>query len=246
MKERDATGRFHVASSRSLYMPIQAIEPFGPMAGRWLGYDVYTEAALTDAIQQAVASGKVAASSPTVLLQSEPSLIVFKAVYQGRYIPDNTAERQALLQGLMALELPARFMTDLLMVYPEFGIQLVYHGMPQTSREATESFYAREAISRDEPTWSWWPRWHVQRMLNIYGQPFQLRLSYQAIPNFSLAGPHRVGIVDRSVVSLGVCPGDETASHGQGGGSSSAPGSCGRKAAFSRFCRDRSRLVLGT
>ncbi len=107
IKERDAKGPFRIASTRPLYMPLQAIEPFGPMAGRFLGYDTYSDTALTYAIQQAVTSGGVAASSPTSLLQFEPSILVFKAVYQGRYMPQEAAERQVLLQGVMALELPS-------------------------------------------------------------------------------------------------------------------------------------------
>ncbi len=38
--ERDATGQLQSASFRSSYMPIQAIEPFGPLSATFLGYDV--------------------------------------------------------------------------------------------------------------------------------------------------------------------------------------------------------------
>jgi two-component system sensor histidine kinase/response regulator len=189
LKERDATGAFRIAAPRPLYMPIQAIEPFGPMAGRFLGYDVYSDAALTDAIQQAVMSGGVVASSPTAFLQSEPSLIIFKAVYQGRYMPRKAAERQALLQGLMALELPSRSLTDLLTSYPEFDIELVYHGKPLVSRQSATPFYTRRAVSPEAQTFSWWPRWHAGRELDIYGQPFELTLSYQTGPEIALIGP---------------------------------------------------------
>lgn len=189
LKERDANGVFRLASHRPLYMPIQAIEPFGPMSGRFLGYDAYADAALTNAIEQAVVSGGVAASSPTSLFQFEPSLIVFKAVYQGRYMPREAAERQALLQGLMALELPSRFMTDVLNAYPDFDIELVHRGMPHASAENAEPFYTRSAVSRDESTVFWWPEWHVRRELSIYGQPFHLMLSYQAGAELALAGP---------------------------------------------------------
>ena len=87
---------------------------------------------LAHAIQQAVTSGVVAASPPTSLFHSEPSLIVFKAVYQGRYMPRTAAERQTLLQGLMALELPSQFISDLLIPYPAFDVELVYLGKPLT------------------------------------------------------------------------------------------------------------------
>ncbi len=189
LKEREATGDFRMASPRPHYIPIQAIEPFGPMAGRFLGYDAYSDPALTDAMQQAVTSGGVAAASPTSLLQVEPSLIVFKAVYQGRYMPRDAAERQALLQGLMALELPSRFMTDFLTSYPDFEIELVHGGTSLASRENAEPFYARGVISQDEHAFSWWPQWHARRKLNIYGQLFQLMLSYRAGSELALAGP---------------------------------------------------------
>lgn len=180
LTERDATGHFRSASPRPLYMPLQAIEPFLPMSGQYLGYDAYSDIALTYAIQQAVASGEVAASSPTSLMRSEPSLFIFKAVYEGRYRPRKVAERRSLLQGVMAVELPSRFMADLLTPYPQFAIALQHRETLGTSGQHVDPFYAREAASHDGNTSSWWPRWHVSRELNIYGQPFELTLSYQA------------------------------------------------------------------
>ncbi len=189
LKERDATGELRKASTRPLYMPIQAIEPFGPMAGWFLGYDAYSDTALTYAVQQAVTSGKVAASSPTALLHLDQSLIVFKAVYQGHYMPRDAAEPQAFLQGLMALELPSQFMADLLKSYPDVEIELMHRAMSLTSRENREPFYTRAAISRDEPPFFGWPKWHVRRELNIYGQPFELTLAYQAGAEIVSVGP---------------------------------------------------------
>ncbi|WP_089721759.1 CHASE domain-containing protein [Candidatus Entotheonella palauensis] len=195
LQERYRAGDFGIASSRPLYMPIQAIEPFGPMTARFLGYDAYSNTALTYAIQQAVMSGGVAASAPTSLLHDEQSLVVFKAVYQGHYMPQEVAERQALLQGLMALELPSRFMADLLTPYADFDIELLHRSMSSAPTEDAQPFYTHRAVSRDKPSFSWWPRWHVQRELNVYGQPFELTLSYQAGSEIPLIGPIGVALL---------------------------------------------------
>ncbi len=189
LTERDAAGRFQVASSRPFYMPLQVIEPFLPMSGQYLGYDAYADTALTYAIQQAAMSGGVAASSPTVLMLPKQSLFIFKAVYQGRYEPREVAERQALLQGVMALELPGQFMADLLSSYPEFDIVLAHRETIKTSGQRAAPFYTRAAVSREHRAPSWWPRWHDYRELNIYGQPFELTLAYQPDMEIVLSGP---------------------------------------------------------
>ena len=189
LKDRDAIGAFHAAPPRPFYMSIQAIEPFGPQAGRFLGYDAYADAALTAAIRQAVTSGEAAASSPTSLLQLEQSLIIFKAVYQGRYTPSQVADRHALLQGLMALELPSGFIDDLLEPYPEYDFELRHRGYSVGAREAVDPFYTRPAASREARRHSWWPRWRVSRELNFFGQPFELALSYQFSPTITWLGP---------------------------------------------------------
>jgi PAS domain S-box-containing protein len=68
-------------------------------------------------------------------------------------------------------------------------VELVYLGKSLESRAVAEPFYARSAVSREKPTFSWLPQWHVNRKLNIYGQPFELTLSYQAGSEIALVGP---------------------------------------------------------
>jgi PAS domain S-box-containing protein len=89
----------------------------------------------------------------------------------------------------MALELPSQFISDLLISYPAFDVELVYLGKQPASRETVKPFYTRRAISQETTTFSWLPEWHLGRQLSIYGQPFELTLSYQAGPEMALIGP---------------------------------------------------------
>ncbi len=86
-------------------------------------------------------------------------------------------------------------MADLLTPYPEFEIELVHRGMSLASSQAAEPLYTRGTLSRDEHPLFWWPKWHVRRQLNIYGQPFELTLSYQSGTDIALAGPIGFGLV---------------------------------------------------
>lgn len=174
--ERDANGKFQSASLRSSYMPIRAIEPFGPLSALLMGYDAASEPQLVPTINRAATSGTVTASAPIGFMQPKPSLLIFKAVYQGRYMPEETSSRQAQLLGMMVLELPSEFIADLIAAHPEFEISLRHRD--DQSRDA-EPFYHRTRLAGAQTPISWWPRWTVRRTLDLFGQPFELTLSYQ-------------------------------------------------------------------
>ena len=115
---------------RPSYLLISSIEPLSPLAARFLGYDAASNPQLAPAIEQAVISGTVTGSQPLALFQPHQSIFVLKAVYQGRYAPQTSPSRRALLYGVIALELPGRlFLDDLLRGHRDFEVSLV-HEMP--------------------------------------------------------------------------------------------------------------------
>jgi CHASE1-domain containing sensor protein len=82
--------------SRPFYLPISPIEPLEPRSARFLGYDADSNPLLRLAIRQAMEAGGVAASLPTELFQHGRGVLLFKAVYQGRYTPWTSDARRAL------------------------------------------------------------------------------------------------------------------------------------------------------
>ena len=118
--ERDAAGQFIPVASRPFYLPVSSIDPLEALAARFLGYDAASDPLLASSLQQAVTSGAVVASLPTASLGQEQSILLFKAVYQGRYVPQTIESRRALLHGIVALALPRHFVTDLVQAYPAF------------------------------------------------------------------------------------------------------------------------------
>ena len=57
-----------------------------------MGYDIASDPLLAPAIDQAIASGTVVASLPTTFLGHGQSIVLFKALYQGRYVPQTADE----------------------------------------------------------------------------------------------------------------------------------------------------------
>ena len=93
-------------------------------------------------------------------LWQEQSILLFKAVYQGRYAPQTVESRHALLHGIVALALPHHFVTDLVQAYPAFKVSLD-RGLTVIPRAPA----------------SWWPHFTYRRELDIYSQPFVLSIA---------------------------------------------------------------------
>ena len=123
--ERDTTGQLIPVAPRPFYLPVSSIDPLEALSARFLGYDAASDPLLASSLQQAVTSGAVVASLPTASLWQEQSMVLFKAVYQGRYAPQTIESRRALLHGIVALALPHHFVTDLVQAYPAFKVSLV-------------------------------------------------------------------------------------------------------------------------
>ena len=91
------------ADDRSEYLIIKVLEPLLPHAGSLLGFDVLSDPKLAEAVSQASRTGKGVASTASNLAQKGESIVIFKAVYQGRYTPTDEQERQEMFNGAIAI-----------------------------------------------------------------------------------------------------------------------------------------------
>jgi len=88
------------------YFPINFVEPMTPMSASLLGLDIGSLAGMQQVIEFAERTGEVAASS---IKSSDyfktPSILMFKAIYFGRYPPQTKAQRSLMSNGLVALKI---------------------------------------------------------------------------------------------------------------------------------------------
>ncbi|MCB1875612.1 MAG: response regulator [Chromatiales bacterium] len=89
---------------RPYYLPIINIEPLDPPNGRLLGFDPLSHKALVRTVNSAIRSGLVRAS-PMVRVADADRVLLFKAVYYGRYPPNNAAGRESMFAGAIGAEL---------------------------------------------------------------------------------------------------------------------------------------------
>ncbi len=94
------------------HLPVDFIEPMTPRSASMLGVDIYSLPGMHRVIDFAVSSGKVAATQITESINlKKPSLLMFKALYLGRYPPETSMERMSMLDGLVGIEIDVeRFM----------------------------------------------------------------------------------------------------------------------------------------
>jgi len=88
------------------YLPINFIEPMTPLSAKLLGLDIRSLAQMSSVTEYAINTGKVSASAPLVLSDSKKTvLILFKALYLGRYPPESIAARAAMFDGFVAIKI---------------------------------------------------------------------------------------------------------------------------------------------
>ena len=169
---RRENGQLTTVTPRPFYTPVSALEPLDPRSARFLGYDVYSDPPLATAAQQAVISGQIAASRPTDLFHGDRGITVYKAVYQGRYAPQSPERRKALLEGVMALELPGDQVDEIAHTYPDYDIALFHEHFSQDDFRGR--LYRQERIEPPDLVLPWWPPFIYRRTLMTYGQPLVL------------------------------------------------------------------------
>ncbi len=161
---------------RPFYYPIVIIEPLEPEQARMLGYDMYSDANAKQAIDAAIRTGEVSASTPFRLVNGLQAYILFKAVYSGLRMPENEAQKFAQAQRLVSLLIKTQYLlasSDILT--PDARVVLMH----QTGD-------ALHDISRIEPdhkvssVWRWLlPRMTFSKNLDGEGQPFQIQIEKQ-------------------------------------------------------------------
>lgn len=90
---------------RAVYFPIVYLEPLLPLQAQYLGFDVYSNPVLQEAVDAAIAHGGIAISSRFTLGANIAGLAQFRPVYMNEYLPADPAERYAQTRRLVALQL---------------------------------------------------------------------------------------------------------------------------------------------
>ncbi len=107
------------------YLLISMLRPMEPPLGSMLGYDLLTEPAMRESMTIAIREGITAASNPSHFLRPQGSMLIFNAVYEGRYVPRSVEERRARLNGLLALEIePVSFLQGIISNSYPVGIEI--------------------------------------------------------------------------------------------------------------------------
>ena len=106
--EKDTGGKQKIAADRDFYLPIDLITPLDPEFASLLGYDIASDRAIQNAIEEAVESGRSVASLPLELGQQERGYLLLKAGYRGYEIPASPESRREQFNGLIALHLEAK------------------------------------------------------------------------------------------------------------------------------------------
>lgn len=174
--ESTSDGRLTKAAQRNEYLIINIIEPLLPHMGSLLGYNVLSNSDLADAVNNATRSGTGVASTVTSLLHREGGIMVFKAVYQGRYSPGTEKERISMFSGAIAMEIGAKsLLSDIAQTTAQLKVSL-----HQKNTETDQVFeYTFNDISKSESESSVLPVLTYKRDLNLYGQSTELNITQQ-------------------------------------------------------------------
>ena len=163
------------ADNRAEYLVIKIIEPLLPHMGTQLGYDVLSDPRLTDAVHKASRSGAGVASFVNDLLQEGESIMVFKAVYQGRYAPTSEAERLEMFNGAIVVETSAENLLS--GITPDNKHMTVALGHDRVS-EDKQLQYTFDRDNRQERS-PFFPLLQYERNIDLYGQPTVLTIAQQ-------------------------------------------------------------------
>ncbi len=177
--QSNSEGKTVRAENRPEYLVINIIEPLLPHMGSLLGYDIYSNPDLASAAMNASRTGKGTASPVTSLLQPDGSIMVFKAVYQGRYSPLNEDDRLSMVNGAIAMEVGAgSLLSDILPNEANLNLSLL---LKNTEGE-TPYDLAEHKGHRPDTRPSVLPVLEYKRDLDLYGQTTTLRLARQLLP----------------------------------------------------------------
>lgn len=163
------------ADTRAEYLIIKIIEPLLPHMGTRLGYDALSNPSMTEAVINASRTGKGVASFVNDPALSE-SIIVFKAVYQGRYAPTSEKERMDMFNGAIAIETGAESLLSNLI--PAMGnISLSLNHKHTADEQRFEYAFKNKSDATSQR--SILPQLSYKRNIDLYGQPTELSITQQ-------------------------------------------------------------------
>ena len=174
--QSSADGTLVPADARAEYLIIKIIEPLLPHMGSQLGYDVLSNPSLKEAVTKATRTGGGVASFVSGLLQQDESIIVFKAVYQGRYAPTSKAERLDMFNGAIAVETGAESLLN--NIIPGIGSMNISlrHGDSVPEQHFDYSLDNRYNGIGNRIIL---PFHSYKRTIDLYGQPTELSITQQ-------------------------------------------------------------------
>ena len=178
ISEQDGDGRLRDASDRPLYFPIRSIEPLEPELVHWIGYDLWADPAMSQAIQKAIDRGEVAASKPTAFATGGRGYLAFKAIFQGNVAPETEQARRVQLAGLIALHIDAgRVFADLPGVLDDLSLSFFNIG---AARDGEGGLVYSSTAQRPDPLADrLFPEFVVSRRMVMQGDAFLLQATFR-------------------------------------------------------------------
>ena len=174
--ESTRDGRLVPANKRAEYLIIKIIEPLLPHMGSQLGYDVLSNPSMSEAVHNASRTGTGVASFVSGLLHSDKSIIVFKAVYQGRYAPTSEKERMDMFNGAIAIETGTEsLLSNIIAATGKMNATLSQN--PTVEDQRFEYDFENKSGTKSQPTIL--PLLSYKRHIDLYGQPTELSISQQ-------------------------------------------------------------------
>ncbi|NNJ96586.1 MAG: response regulator [Gammaproteobacteria bacterium] len=176
IREMTRDGRFIQSENRSEYLILKVLEPLSPHMGSLLGLDVLSAPELAKAVNEASLTGRGIASAAGNLTHTGESVIIFKAVYQGRYTPTDENERLDMFNGAVAIVTDAESLLSNLT--PWIGnIGVTFNLVNSASDEGRA--YSLDSINSTQVTLSTLPTLRYRREINFYGQTSELAFTHE-------------------------------------------------------------------
>ncbi len=166
------TDSFIPVEERPYYFPITQIEPLKPSTAGVLGFDMNTLGDASSALDYAIRYGESALAQSDDLLPGKKVLLIFKAVYKGRAVPDSEKGRLEQLEGVYIVSvlsqgLMARILNNVNVENTSVTLSYLSDGKRQI---------VAKHLAVTQPDLSLFPVSSFKFSLQRFNQPFELEL----------------------------------------------------------------------
>ncbi len=103
--EKGDKNNYEKARDRQVYFPVQYHEPLSPTSSIQLGYDIYSNPKMANAISLAIDNNTAVAALPFERKSNASSYVLIKALYSGKSVPTDVSERRQNVNGLLAIHI---------------------------------------------------------------------------------------------------------------------------------------------